>query len=447
MKKSRRSFLKNAGTAAAAMTVGGILPSFSAESYRRILGSNEKITAAVMGVNSRGLSVARNFASQEACEMLYVCDVDSRAMDKCVNAVEKDQKKKPRAEKDFRKALEDKNLDLLIVTAPDHWHAPAALLAVAAGKHVYLEKPCSHNPHEGELLIKAAEKHGKLLQMGNQRRSWPNVVEAIKSLHNGIIGRPYYAKTWYTNNRESIGIGKKTAVPEWLDFDLWQGPAPRKDFQDNLIHYNWHWFWHWGTGEALNNGTHMVDLARWGLKVDYPVKVSSSGGRYRYQDDWETPDTQVIDLEFDNNTLISWEGRSCNGKNTEGSSVGVIFYGETGSLLIESGNSYKVFDLKNNLVKEVKNTMRAEARDLTGPGMELDALHIRNFFDSIRKGTPLNSDIVSGHKSTLLVQLGNISQRVGRTLKVDPNTGRILQDKAAMKLWQRDYEKGWEPKI
>jgi predicted dehydrogenase len=191
----------------------------------------------------------------------------------------------------------------------------------------------------------------------------------------------------------------------------------------------------------------MVDLARWGLKVDYPVKVSSSGGRYRYQDDWETPDTQVIDLEFDNNTLISWEGRSCNGKNTEGSSVGVIFYGETGSLLIESGNSYKVFDLKNNLVKEVKNTMRAEARDLTGPGMELDALHIRNFFDSIRKGTPLNSDIVSGHKSTLLVQLGNISQRVGRTLKVDPNTGRILQDKAAMKLWQREYEKGWEPKI
>jgi predicted dehydrogenase len=283
--------------------------------------------------------------------------------------------------------------------------------------------------------------------MGNQRRSWPNVIDAIKSLHEGIIGRPYYAKTWYTNNRESIGIGKKTAVPDWLDFDLWQGPAPRKAYQDNLIHYNWHWFWHWGTGEALNNGTHMVDLARWGLKVDYPVKVSSSGGRYRYKDDWETPDTQVIDLEFDNNTLISWEGRSCNGKGIEGSSVGVIFYGETGSLLIESGNSYKVFDLKNNLVKEVKNNMRAEARDLTGPGMELDALHIRNFFDSIRKGTPLHSDIVSGHKSTLLVQLGNISQRVGRTLRIDPNNGRILQDKAAMKLWQREYEKGWEPKV
>ena len=188
MKKSRRSFLKHAGTAAAAVTVGGILPSFSASSYRKILGSNEKITAAVMGVNSRGLSVARNFASQSDCEMMYVCDVDSRAMNKCVTAVEKEQKKKPKAEKDFRKALEDKDLDLLIVTAPDHWHAPAALLAASAGKHVYSEKPCSHNPHEGEFLINSAEKHGKLLQMGNQRRSWPNVIEANKFPHECLTG-------------------------------------------------------------------------------------------------------------------------------------------------------------------------------------------------------------------------------------------------------------------
>jgi len=364
-----------------------------------------------------------------------------------VAAVEKTQGKKPIAEGDFRKALEDKNLDLLIVTAPDHWHAPAALLAVSAGKHVYLEKPCSHNPNEGEMLVKAAAKHNKLLQMGNQRRSWPNVMAAIAELKAGVIGRPYYAKTWYTNNRESIGVGKTTEVPSWLNYELWQGPAPRKAYKDNLIHYNWHWFWHWGTGEALNNGTHMVDLARWGLGVDYPTRVTSAGGRYRYQDDWETPDTQVIDLEFANNTLISWEGRSCNGKNTEGSSVGVIFYGETGSLLIESGNSYKIFDLKSKLVKEVKNDITANALDRTGPGMELDALHIRNFFDAIKKGAALNSDILSGHQSTLLVQLGNISQRTGRALKIDPSNGRILNDKEAMKLWSREYEKGWEPKI
>ena len=447
MSRSRRSFIQKTSAASAAFAFGGILPGFSASQYRNIIGSNEKITAAVMGVNSRGLSVSTNFASQKECEVTHVCDVDNRAMDKCVAAVEKTQGKKPIAEGDFRKALEDKNLDLLIVTAPDHWHAPAALLAVSAGKHVYLEKPCSHNPNEGEMLVKAAAKYNKLLQMGNQRRSWPNVMAAIAELKAGVIGRPYYAKTWYTNNRESIGVGKATEVPSWLNYELWQGPAPRKAYKDNLIHYNWHWFWHWGTGEALNNGTHMVDLARWGLGVDYPTRVTSAGGRYRYQDDWETPDTQVIDLEFANNTLISWEGRSCNGKNTEGSSVGVIFYGETGSLLIESGNSYKIYDLKSKLVKEVKNDITANALDRTGPGMELDALHIRNFFDAIKRGATLNSDILSGHQSTLLVQLGNISQRTGRALKIDPSNGRILNDKEAMKLWSREYEKGWEPKI
>ncbi len=447
MSRSRRSFIQKTSAASAAIAFGGILPVFSASQYRNILGSNEKITAAVMGVNSRGLSVSTNFASQKECEVSHVCDVDSRAMDKCVNAVEKAQQKRPKAEGDFRKALDDKNLDLLIVTAPDHWHAPAALLAVAAGKHVYLEKPCSHNPNEGEMLVKAATKHNKLLQMGNQRRSWPNVMAAIKELHAGVIGRPYFAKTWYTNNRESIGVGKVTDVPSWLNYDLWQGPAPRKAYKDNLIHYNWHWFWHWGTGEALNNGTHMVDLARWGLGVNYPTRVTSAGGRYRYQDDWETPDTQVINLEFDNNTQISWEGRSCNGKSVEGSSVGVIFYGETGSLLIESGNAYKIFDLKSKLVKEVKNDITANALDKTGPGMELDALHIQNFFAAIKKGAALNSDILSGHQSTLLVQLGNIAQRTGRTLNIDASNGRILHDKDAMKLWSREYEKGWEPKV
>ncbi|MEY3432584.1 MAG: hypothetical protein RL131_520 [Bacteroidota bacterium] len=447
MARTRRSFIKKTGAASVALSLGGILPGFSAQQYRSIIGSNEKITAAVMGVNSRGLSVATNFASQKECELTYVCDVDVRAMEKCVDAVDKAQNKKPKAEGDFRKALEDKNLDLLIVTAPDHWHAPAALLAVAAGKHVYLEKPCSHNPNEGEMLVKAAAKHNKLLQMGNQRRSWPNVIAAINELKAGVIGRPYFAKTWYTNNRESIGTGKTTEVPSWLNYDLWQGPAPRRAYKDNVIHYNWHWFWHWGTGEALNNGTHMVDLARWGLGVDYPSRVTSAGGRYRYQDDWETPDTQVIDLEFPNNTLISWEGRSCNGKSTEGSSVGVLFYGEKGSLLIESGNSYKIFDLKSKLIKEVKNDIQANALDRTGPGMELDALHIRNFFDAIKRGAALNSDILSGHQSTLLVQLGNISQRTGRALKIDPTNGRILNDKEAIKLWSREYEKGWEPKV
>ncbi len=447
MNHSRRDFIKKASTGAAAFSIGGILPGFSAGSYRNIPGANEKITVACMGVNSRGLAVAKNFSSQKECEILHVCDVDTRAADVCINAVEKIQQKKPTATPDFRKALEDKNVDVLIVTAPDHWHAPAAMLACAAGKHVYLEKPCSHNPNEGEMLVKAANKYKRVLQMGNQRRSWPNVNAAIKELQAGVIGRPYFAKTWYTNNRPTIGKGKEVEVPSWLNYDLWQGPAPRKPFRDNLIHYNWHWFWHWGTGEALNNGTHMVDLARWGLGVDYPTTVSSSGGRYRYQDDWETPDTQVINLTFGNKAMISWEGRSCNGKHVEANSVGLVFYAENGSMTIEGGNSYKIHDLKNNLIKEVKHHSVIDVRNLADPTQELDEYHIQNFFDGIKKGTPVISDILGGHQSTLLVQLGNISQRTGRTLQIDPSNGHILNDADALKYWSREYQPGWEPRI
>ena len=445
MKDSRREFVKNTVKAAAAVSLGGILPGFSAKSYAGIIGANERIRVASMGVNSRGFALGTNFARQPNCEVLYACDVDARAADKYIAAVEKITNKKPKAEPDFRRALEDKQLDALIVATPDHWHAPAAILACKAGKHVYLEKPCSHNPHEGELVISAAEKYKRVLQMGNQRRSWPNVMQAIAELKAGAIGRPYFAKTWYTNNRPSIGVGKEVAVPAWLNYDLWQGPAPRQAYKDNIIHYNWHWFWNWGTGEALNNGTHMVDLARWGLGVTYPVKVSSNGGRYRYQDDWQTPDTQVINLEFDNNTLITWEGRSCNGRTIEGSSVGVIFYGDTGSLLIEGGNAYTIYDLDNKVVKEVKNTQAIDARNLSNPAQNLDALHIQNFFDGIRKGTKVNSDITSGHQSTLLVQLGNIALRSGQNLNIDPRNGHIINNSAAGQYWKRTYEPGWEP--
>ena len=447
MNKKRREFLQRAVAGAAAVSIGGVLPGFSAKSYGNIIGANERINVAAMGVNSRGRAVSGNFASQEGCEVLYVCDVDTRAAGKCIASLEKIQKTRPKAAPDFRKSLEDKDLDALIVTAPDHWHAPAAILACKAGKHVYLEKPCSHNPNEGELVVAAAKKYNRVIQMGNQRRSWPNVMAAIREVHDGVIGRPYFAKTWYTNNRESIGIGKPAAVPSWLDYDLWQGPAPRTPYKDNVIHYNWHWFWNWGTGEALNNGTHMVDLARWGLGVDYPVRVTSAGGRYHYQDDWETPDTQVITMDFDNKTSITWEGRSCNGHQVEGSSVGVIFYGEKGAIYIDGGNSYKVYDLKNKLIKNVENDITVDARNAMNPSQQLDGFHIVNFFDGIRKGTAQAADIDGGHKSTLLVQLGNIAQRSGHTLTIDPKNGHIVNDRDAQKFWSREYEKGWEPTV
>jgi hypothetical protein len=188
----------------------------------------------------------------------------------------------------------------------------------------------------------------------------------------------------------------------------------------------------------------MVDLARWGLQVDYPSRVNSSGGRYRYDDDWETPDTQIINIEFENKSCITWEGRSCNGKHVEGGSVGVLFYAEDGTMLIEGGNSYKIFNLKNEVVKEVKNDQVIDPQNLSNPAQALDALHIQNFFDGIKKGTEVRSEIVGAHQSTLLVQLGNIAQRTGRTLDIDGSTGRIKNDKQAMELWSREYEPGWE---
>lgn len=447
MKNNRRDFIKQTVTGAAAVSFGSILPGFSAKSYASVAGANERIKVAVMGVNSRGMALANNFARQKDCEVLYVCDVDTRAAETCIGSVEKLQKIRPKPMPDFRDALEDKEVDAMVIAAPDHWHAPAAILASAAGKNVYVEKPCSHNPAEGELLVAAMDKYKNVIQMGNQRRSWPNVIKGIAELHNGVIGRPYFAKTWYTNNRPSIGTGRLANVPSWLNFDLWQGPAPREPYRDNMLHYNWHWFWNWGTGEALNNGVHTVDLARWGLGVEYPVRVSSAGGRYRYKDDdWQTPDTQVITLEFENKSCITWEGRSCNGRTIEGAGVGVIFYGDTGSLLID-GNGYTIYDLNNKVLKTVKDEQVIDARNLSDPAEDLDALHILNFFDGIRKGACLNSHILGGHQSTLLCQLGNIALRSGNTLNVDPTNGHILNNEPANKYWGRDYEGGWEPKI
>ena len=448
MENTRRKFIKTTLAGTAMVAAGGILPGFSSGSYNRILGSNETIRVSMMGVNSRGGALAQTFAGQPNCDVLHVCDVDRRAIEKCRKMLEGVQQGvQTTGFGDFRKSLESKDIDAMVIAAPDHWHAPAALLAIQAGKHVYVEKPCSHNPNEGEMLERASARYGKSIQMGNQRRSYPNVIRGIQEMKDGVIGGVYFGKGWYTNNRPSIGVGKAVAVPEWLDWDLWQGPAPRQAYKDNIVHYNWHWRWPWGTGEALNNGTHMIDLLRWGMGVDFPVRVSSNGGRFFCQDDWETPDTQVISLDFKENVSMTWEGRSCNGRYIEGSSVGAIFYGEKGSLLMDGGNGYTVYSLDNKIVKEVKPDQQIDARNLANPSGNLDGMHVQNFFDNIYKRGPLHADIHSGHKSTLLMQLGNIAQRVGHSLEIDPANGHILGDKDAQQYWSRSYEKGWEMKM
>ncbi|MDB5086536.1 MAG: Alpha-N-acetylgalactosaminidase [Mucilaginibacter sp.] len=408
---------------------------------------NEKVVVGMMGTHSRGLYLAQNFAKIPNTEIGFVCDVDSKVVENTIADIYKRTGKKPEGFTDIRKLLEKKDVDAIVIAAPDHWHAPATIMACQAGKHVYVEKPCSHNPHEGEMAVAAAKKYNRLVQMGSQRRSFNNVQGMVKELHDGVIGRTYYAKGWYTNHRGSIGIGKQVAVPSNLDYELWQGPAPRRPYQDNLIHYNWHWFWNWGTGEALNNGTHELDVIRWGLDVDFPTKVVSTGGRFHFKDDWQTPDTQNILYNFPNNTAAEWEGRSCNGYNIEGLGRGVIFYGDKGTLFYEGGNGYKIYDGDNKLVREVKDATVVDATNKVSPTEALDGLHMKNFIETIQGAAKLNCPIETGFKSTLLPQLGNISYRVDRVLHINPSNGHILNDPEAMKLWSREYEKGWAPKV
>lgn len=439
----RREIIKALGTGA--LGLGALSPAFSfniLSSYP--LKANYRI--AVIGVNSRGLQHIQALAKIPNVTIAYVCDVDAKALAKGIDlAVKSGSVKAPIGIKDFRKALEDPTLDAVSIAMPDHWHTPAALWAMQAGKHVYLEKPGSHNPAEAELLVDATKKYGKVVQMGNQRRSWPRVQEAMQELHSGAIGRVYYARAWYTNTRKSIGRGKLSPTPEWLDFELWQGPAPRKDFRDNLIHYNWHWFWHWGTGEIVNNGVHFLDLARWGLQVDYPTSVYSSGGRYQFEDDWETPDTQIASYQFEGGKTILWEGRSCNARDINGMGSGVSFHGENGTLELLN-NSYKIFDNSNTLVKSAEPTSNIVVNQ-QGAGFDMDVDHFQNFIDAIDNGKSLISPYPEIKKSVLMCHLGNISYRTGRALDINTQTGRIEGDTDAMKLWGREYQSGWEPKL
>jgi predicted dehydrogenase len=439
----RRKFIQSVAVTGTSFLIGSSIA--NAAIYK---GSpNKKVVIGIMGVNSRGAFLAQKLAALPDVEIGYICDVDSIAMAKCIADIEKRTGKKPTGIADIRQLLEKKDLDALVIAAPDHWHAPATILACQAGKHVYVEKPCSHNPHEGEMAIAAAAKYNRLVQMGSQRRSFDNVQKMVAELHSGIIGRAYFARGWYVNNRKSIGVGKVVPVPSNLNYDLWQGYAPRKPYKDNLIHYNWHWHWNWGTGEALNNGTHEIDVMRWGLGVDFPNKITSSGGRFAFKDDWETPDTQTILANFPNNTAMSWEGRSCNGYNSEGVGRGVVFYGDHGTVYYGGGDGYQVYDYDNKLVKEIKDAATVDASNKVSPTELLDSVHLQNFISAIQGTEKLNQTIINGHKSTVIPQLGNIAQRVGRVLNLDSSNGHILNDAEAAKLWGREYQPGWNLKV
>ena len=444
----RRTFLKRTTATGLGLGVIGRMPEWSAGA------PSDKVVVAVMGVNGRGRVLAQTFAKSANTEVAYICDVDRRATEKAIAAVSEPQaiqggtgtvpalqEKPPQGVTDVRRVLEDKTVDALVIAAPDHWHAYAAVLALQAGKHVYVEKPGSHNPHEAVWLAKSQQKYRHIVQMGNQQRSAPRSIQIIKEIHGGIIGRPYYARAWYANTRKSIGRGKPAEVPDWLDYELWQGPAPRTPYRDNVVHYNWHWFWRWGTGEINNNASHEIDISRWALQVDLPFRVTSAGGRYHFEDDWEAFDTQVASYDFEGDKTITWEGRSCNGRFIEGRSRGTSIHGEKGTVVIDR-SGYVVFDNDNNEIKRDIYAKPESALDTSGEGRLTD-LHAANFLESIRGKEKPRSSIEDAYKGVLMCHLGNIAQRTGRALGCDPKTGRILDDAEAMKYWSREYEPGW----
>jgi predicted dehydrogenase len=421
---NRREFLQKS------TVIGAGLASF--RPFQSIHGANEKIVLAVMGANGRGSSLARSFAGMEEAHVGFICDPDERAIAKGIKAASDRQDQPPEGIKDFRTILDRQDWDALVIAAPNHWHAPATILGCKAGKHVYVEKPASHNPWEGAMAVAAARKYDRVVQLGTQRRSMDAIQEGIRLVHEGGIGEVFFARGWYANNRGGIGHGKPAEIPSWLDYELWQGPAPEYPFQDNIVHYNWHWFWQWGNGELGNNGIHALDICRWGLQVDSPITVTSNGGRYFFDDDQETPDTNIVTFDF-GRTSITWEGRSCQKRPIEGSIFGIGFYGTEGTLIMDGG-SYQLYDPLDKLVKEVK-----------GDGS--DANHLKNFLACIRSGERPNADIEIGHKSTMLCHLGNIAYRTGHTLHLHPETGQIQDDPAASALLKREYRPGWTPSI
>lgn len=436
----RRHFIKASALSTAALGLSGPFTFTKA-----VHSANEKVVVAVMGGRGRAGYLATVFAQGSATEVKSIFDVDERPLEEHAIEIEKLQGKKPEIGTDFRHALDDPDIDALVIAAPDHWHTPAAIMALQAGKHVYVEKPGSHSPAESQLIVQAQQRYGKVVQMGNQQRSSPESMEAMKDIQEGVIGDVYYGKCFYANARGPIGNGTIADVPDWLDYDLWQGPAPRTPYRDNVIHYNWHWFWKWGTGELLNNGTHEYDICRWALGVDLPNRISSSGGRLHYNDDWEFYDTQNVTFDFPEGKSINWEGRSCNGASFWDKGRGSIIYGTKGSMMIDR-SGYTTYNMENEEVKRVTRGGEEDALDTVGGG-DLTDYHVLNFANAIRMGEALNSPIESGQKSVVALHLGNISQYMNRSLNLDTKTGRIIGDPEAMSLWRRDYEPGWEPRI
>lgn len=436
---TRRDIIKGAAAV-------GTIASLSPAAYARVLGANDRVRVAGVGVRSRGLGVIKDFAAAGA-DISHMFDVDSRVEQEVRKQFDEAGIPQTSFGADFRVALDDPTVDIIMIATPDHWHAPGSLMAMAAGKHVYVEKPCGHNPAEGEMLVAAQKKTGLHVQMGNQQRSSAPSQELIARIRDGELGDIYHVHTWYANTRGSIGPSAPAEVPDWLDWDLWQGPAPRRDYATPWVHYNWHWNWHWGTGETCNNAAHELDIARWIIGAQNPEKVSARASRRFYTDDaWQMYDTMHAEFIYPGGVSIVWEGHSCNNVPQYGRGRGALALGTKGTAIVDR-EGFEMYDIRHNLVAERKggggNTNTA---DLQGGG-SLTRAHCQNLMDVIRgKQDKLVSPINEGATSTLMCHLANIAYRTGAELTVDPQTGHI-KEKFAQRYWGREYEPGWMPQI
>ena len=423
MPATRREFL-----AASALTL-------SAASYNRAADKpNEKVRLAVMGLRVRGKQLAPVFAGVHGVEVTHLVDPDP-AMVKPTLAALKNPDSPPKTETDIRKVLDDKSVTAIVVSAPDHWHALATIWAAERGKHVYVEKPVSHNLIEGRRMVDAARKYKVVIQAGMQRRSQTSVIAAREYVQSGKLGKVAFARAWIAGDRPNIGHAKPGQPPAGVDYSLWLGPAPEGPFTKNRFHYNWHWFWDLGTGEIGNNGIHGLDAARNILGVEAPTKISCAGGKYFYDDDQQTPDTQIATFDFPTGpggatgcTLV-WEHRvwEKKGQGPEGQSYGIAIHGDKGTMLFD-GDSWQV---------------RGGDGATEKPKGDMVGAHVRNFIESIRGDAKPNAEIEVGHTSTRLCHLGNLAYRTGKTLTFDAKT-ETTDDAGANKLLGREYRKGFE---
>lgn len=406
----------------------------SAASYARAADQpNEKVRVAVMGLRVRGKQLAPVFAGTPGVEVAHLIDPDPGTVKGAMDAL-KNPAAPPKIETDVRKALDDKDLTALVVCAPDHWHALATVWAAERGKHVYVEKPVSHNVTEGRRMVAAARKYKVVVQAGTQRRSQPSVTAAREYVRSGKLGKVSFARAWIAGNRPNIGFAKPEQPPAGVDYSLWLGPAEGA-FTKNRFHYNWHWFWDLGTGELGNNGIHGLDVARNVCDLGAPTKVSCAGGKFYYDDEQETPDTQIATFDFAagpggaTGLTLVWEHRvwEKKGQGPEAQGYGIAIHGDKGTLVFD-GDAWKV----------------RGGDDATGkPAGDMVKLHVGNFVGAIRGEAKPNAEVEVGHASTLLCHLGNMAYRTGKTLKWDAKA-EATDDAGANKLLAREYRKGFE---